>query len=165
MNVSKMIVVGIGMLAFLLSPLQLTAQAQSEESVQSRDKQQISKKAHRGAHAKSLNKGGHGRIERHGRSHGNIHHHHGEHGYHHHGRNHGYHTGLRHYTPSRHWKYYRHAGGEYGFDGRRWYFRHDGRWYHHVQPSWYGGCRGTLILDPLFPWIYPFAFPGFYDCP
>jgi hypothetical protein len=165
MNVSKMIVVGIGMLAFLLSPLQLTAQAQSEGSGQSRDKQQISEKAQRGAHPNSPHRGGRGRIEGDGRGHGKIDYHRSGHGYYRHGGSHGYYAGHRHYAPSRHWRYYRHAGGGYAFDGRRWYFHHDGRWYYHIHPTWYGGCGGALILEPWFPWTFSFAFPGYYDCP
>jgi hypothetical protein len=184
MNVWKMIVLGIGMLALLLSPLQRTAQAQREGSDKSSGQHQISKKTHRGAHPKSRHKGERGRIERNGKSHGKIAHHRGNHGYHHVGRSHarivhdrgrhgyhrvgrshGYYKGYRHYTPSRHWKYYRHAGGGYAFDGRQWYFHQNGRWYHHIQPRWYGGCQGTLLPNPLFPWTYSFAFPGYYDCP
>ncbi len=165
MNVSKIIVVGIGTLAFLLSPLQLIAQAQREGAVQSRGRHQSSERTYRGAHQKSFHRDGHGRIEHYGRNHGKVDYRRGRHGYRYYSGSHGYYKGHRYYTPSRHWKYYRHAGGKYAFDGRRWYFRHDGRWYYHIQPRWYRGCSETLILEPLFPWTFSFAFPGFYDCP
>lgn len=177
MKVWKMIVVGIGMLAFLLGPLQPTAQARREGSDQGRDKHRISEKTDRSAQPKRLHRSGRGKIERSGRGkierddrrHGKIDRHRGGHGYHRDGRSHRYYNryykGHRHYAPSRHWKYYRHSGGHYAFDGSRWYFRHDGRWYYHVRPSWHAGCGGGLILDPLFPWTFSFAFPGYYDCP